>query len=119
MPWNQQNYPQSINSLEEQTRNRAIEIVNMLVDEAYDEGYAISIAMSQAKQWVKTNMTDNNNRDVHVLPHPKGWALRRVGGERASFVFGSKHEARQSALDLVDDEDDVHIIIYDHDEGCD
>ena len=76
-----------------------------------------SIAMSQAKQWVKTNMTDNSHRDVHVLPHPMGWALRRVGGERASFVFASKHEARQSALDLIDDEADVHIIIYDH-EGC-
>ena len=50
MLWNRQDYPRTMKSLDEKTRNRAIEIANMLVDEAYDEGYAISIAMSQAKQ---------------------------------------------------------------------
>ena len=41
MLWNRQDYPRTMKSLDEKTRNRAIEIANMLVDEAYDEGYAI------------------------------------------------------------------------------
>jgi len=52
MPWTKDNYPDSMKNLETKTRNKAIEIANALVGkEEMDEGRAIPIAISQAKEW--------------------------------------------------------------------
>lgn len=41
-------------------------------------------------------------KNQHVVPHRSGWAVRRVGNERASSVHGTQREAmsaaRQTAL---------------------
>ena len=29
----------------------------------------------------------------HVVPHPKGWAVKPAGGQRASSVHGTQQEA--------------------------
>ncbi|ATX83515.1 DUF2188 domain-containing protein [Bacillus velezensis] len=54
MPWSMKDYPQSLKNLEEPVKKKAIEIANAMVDEGYEEGRAIPIATSQAKEW-KTN----------------------------------------------------------------
>lgn len=54
MPWSMKDYPQSLKNLEEPVRKKAIEIANAMVDEGYEEGRAIPIATSQAKEWKKT-----------------------------------------------------------------
>ena len=51
MPWTKYNYPNSMKNLEEETRNKAIEIANSLLDDDYDELRSIAIAISQAKEW--------------------------------------------------------------------
>ncbi|NDJ84710.1 MAG: hypothetical protein GYB66_02385 [Chloroflexi bacterium] len=51
MPWTTEDYPASMKNLEEVIRNKAIEIANALLEEGYEEGRAISIAISQAKKW--------------------------------------------------------------------
>ncbi|AOC89960.1 uncharacterized protein BARD7_00455 [Bacillus amyloliquefaciens] len=51
MPWSMKDYPQSLKNLEEPVRKKAIEIANAMIDEGYEEGRAIPIATSQAKEW--------------------------------------------------------------------
>ncbi len=51
MPWNQSYYPNSMQHLDPLVREKAIEIANALLAEAYDEGKAIRIAIAQAKRW--------------------------------------------------------------------
>lgn len=51
MPWSMKDYPQSLKNLEEPVKKKAIEIANAMVDEGYEEGRAIPIATSQAKEW--------------------------------------------------------------------
>lgn len=51
MPWNKKDYPDSMKNLTKPVKEKAIEIANALVDEDYEEGRAISIAIAQAKKW--------------------------------------------------------------------
>jgi uncharacterized protein YdaT len=56
MPWNKNNYPDSFKNLNEKTRNKAIEIGNALLEkENMDEGRAIAIATSKAKEWADSD----------------------------------------------------------------
>jgi len=51
MPWDESYFPHSMVNLAPAVRTKAIEIANALLEEGYDEGRAIRIAISQAKRW--------------------------------------------------------------------
>lgn len=53
MPWNEDRYPASMKGLAPIVRAKAIEIANALLEEGYDEGKAIRIAIARAKQWAE------------------------------------------------------------------
>ena len=54
MAWNKNNYPESMKNLPEEVRDKAIEIANALVEkEDMDEGKAIPISISKAKEWAE------------------------------------------------------------------
>jgi uncharacterized protein YdaT len=53
MPWNEAYYPQSMRKLPLEIRLKAIEIANALLEEGYDEGKAIRIAIAKAKEWAE------------------------------------------------------------------
>lgn len=36
-------------------------------------------------------------KDLHVVPHPGGWAVKREGADRASSVHDTKKEAMDTA----------------------
>lgn len=38
-----------------------------------------------------------DKKNIHVVPHPEGWAVKREGAERASRVFDTKKEAEEFA----------------------
>jgi uncharacterized protein YdaT len=60
MPWNSAYYPVSMRHLDPLVRAKAIEIANALLEEGYDEGRAIRIAIAQAKRWRQHQaMADN------------------------------------------------------------
>jgi hypothetical protein len=40
-------------------------------------------------------------RDVHVVPHSDGWAVRREGAERASSVHDHKVDAIEAGRDFA------------------
>lgn len=105
MPWTPADFPASMKNLDIKTRNKAIEVANALLHDGYDEGRAIPIAISTAKKWAAADNDDpemrNPDRDLHVVPHPDGWAVRGANRERASFVFPTMEEARDKALDMA------------------
>ena len=53
MPWNEVYYPKSMRNLPREVRLKAIEIANALLEEGYDEGTAIRIAIAKAKEWAE------------------------------------------------------------------
>ena len=55
MPWDTNNYPDSMNNLDESTRNKAVEIANALLEEGMNKGKAIAIATKKAKEWKKNH----------------------------------------------------------------
>ncbi|HXW64401.1 MAG TPA: hypothetical protein VEK74_04915 [Burkholderiaceae bacterium] len=53
MPWTSDYYPASMRHLSPATREKAIEIANALLAEQMQEGMAIRVAISRAKQWAQ------------------------------------------------------------------
>ena len=53
MPWSSERYPPAMAHLPEPVRAKAIEIANALLEEGYDEGTCIRIAIAQAKHWAE------------------------------------------------------------------
>ncbi|BAL25696.1 hypothetical protein [Azoarcus sp. KH32C] len=51
MPWNPERYPPAMQHLSPPVRQKAIEIANALLEQGYDEGKAIRIAIAKAKEW--------------------------------------------------------------------
>jgi uncharacterized protein YdaT len=51
MPWNESRFPAAMEHLAPVARAKAIEIANALLEEGYDEGKAIRIAIAKAKEW--------------------------------------------------------------------
>ena len=51
VPWTELRYPPSMANLPAGVRRKAIAIANALLEEGYDEGRAIRIAIAQAKRW--------------------------------------------------------------------
>jgi len=55
MPWNADYFPTSMRHLSPQTREKAIEIANALLEAGMAEGQAIRIAIAKAKQWASAH----------------------------------------------------------------
>jgi uncharacterized protein YdaT len=51
MPWDETYYPRSMQNLPPEVRSKAVEIANALLEEGYDDGTAIRIAIAKAKEW--------------------------------------------------------------------
>lgn len=60
MPWNESDFPHSMINLPPLTRSKAIEIANALLEEGYEEGRAIRIAIAQAKRWASHERTQDS-----------------------------------------------------------
>ncbi len=93
MPWSKSNYPASMKNMPAATRNKAIEIANSLLEEGYDEGRAIAIAQSQAREWARNHGEAGHADRVHVEPHARGWAVRSEDAQRPARVYDRKEDA--------------------------
>lgn len=120
-----EDYPASLKNLDKPVRKKAIEIANAMIDEGYDEGRAIPIATSQAKEWAENRSEreinaflengrettrdegDSNQRPQlaekreHVVKHEKGWAVKAEDAKRASDVKETKAEAVKRAKEIA------------------
>jgi uncharacterized protein YdaT len=120
MPYTKKDYPASMKNLVPEIREKAIDILNGLIEEEKMKiGYAIPTAISRAKDWAaKRNITippssDDDKKpgeDVHVLPHKRGWAVKKDNAERASKVFETKTEAVSGARNMAKENNSSLII---------
>jgi uncharacterized protein YdaT len=53
MPWSESHFPRSMANLPPLVRAKAIDIANALLEQGYEEGKAIRIAIAQAKRWAE------------------------------------------------------------------
>ncbi|WP_010278441.1 DUF2188 domain-containing protein [Paenibacillus senegalensis] len=104
MPWTKNDYPDSMKNLEERTRNKAIEIANSLLEEQYEEGRAISIAIAQAKKWEEDHPQTKDSTDhvhLHVVPEDGHWLVKKEGSSRVEARTSTKEEAVKKAKELA------------------
>lgn len=52
-----------------------------------------------------------SKKDIHVVPHDKGWATRKEGSERASGVYPTKDMALKHGRDQAQREK-VEVVIH-------
>lgn len=102
MAWTKNDYPDSMKNLDTKVRNKAIEIANALLDDNYEEGRAISIAISQAKEWDNEESgISSSDENQHVVPHDGKWAIKKEHSQRASYVFDTKQDALDRAKEIA------------------
>ncbi|SIS48984.1 DUF2188 domain-containing protein [Salimicrobium flavidum] len=141
MPWNTQDYPDSLKNLDTAVRKKAITIANAMLDQGYKEDRAIPIATEQAKEWYETasdqdinqvkQMTDrqletrddNNPEDSrpellekgeHVLSHEDGWAVKAQDAKQPSDVFEKKEDAVRRAKEIAENKG-TNVVIHKED----
>lgn len=98
MPWSKNDYPDSFKNLDTDVRNKAIEIANALLRDNYDEGRAISIALSQAKDYVHG---DEEQPVYEIRSHDEGWQLKKKGSKKAILIEETKEELMDEAKRYV------------------
>ncbi|MBN8235952.1 DUF2188 domain-containing protein [Halobacillus kuroshimensis] len=140
MPWDNDDYPSSLKNLDTAVRKKAIDIANAMLDEGYEEGRAIPIAIEQAKEWSShadeeerkkvKQMSDKALRSrgedqdgesesrpelmdkgEHVLSHDQGWAVKAEGAEKPSNVYETKQEAVNRAKEIAENKG-TQVIIH-------
>lgn len=105
MPWDMNDYPNSMKNLEGPIKKKAIDIANRLTEEGYAEGRAIPIAISQAEKWAGAEQPPQ-----HLVPHSDGWAIKEEHAKKASFVFSTKEEALKKAKSIASNQETQLII---------
>lgn len=124
MPYTQKEYPNSLKNLPTEVRNKAIDILNSLIEEKHmDENMAIPTAISRAKDWavnrgidISDSDTDEkeHGKDLYIIPRENQWIIKKEKADRASFVFKNKKDAIDKAFDMAKDMH-VNVSIYDAD----
>lgn len=127
MPWNMQDYPDSLKNFDELLRKKIIDIANALEESGYEDDQAIPIAISQGKEWyenaskkdleefdmeAKPSKNDDHDtsstnpdlldEDVEVFYEDDQWKVRTVKAERAAERFDKKAAALKRAKEIAD-----------------
>lgn len=124
MPWSKDDYPASMKGLDPQTRDKAIEIANSLLEDGYEEGRAIAIAQSQAKESTGQGGgggqqsgggqggQQSGGSPQHVVPQGDEWAIRKEGSQQATKTFDNKQEAEDEAKEMAQNQN-TDLVIHD------
>ena len=107
MPWDKNNFPNSMKFLHPEVREKAIEIANVLIDEGREAGIAIATAISRAKDWavnhdvIEPEQSDTDIKqhgaDQYVIPYDNQWGIKSEGDEKPELVFKRKDKAIKKA----------------------
>lgn len=128
MPYTTKDYPSSLKNLEKIERRKAIDIINAMLEEGYDESRAIPVGTEQAQEWYKNasedeieelenkNITQHEDdpdskgpeladNDVEVFFEDKEWKVQTKGADKASDTFEYKKDAVARAEEIVENRD--------------
>ena len=136
MPWNMQDYPDSLKNFEPLLRKKIIDIANALEESGYEDDRAIPIAINEGKEWynnasqserddfdkeanpqkVDDHDTSSANpdlidNDVEVFYEEEQWKVKTVDAERASDTFDNKADAIERAKEIAENRD-AKVISY-------
>ncbi|TFB24456.1 DUF2188 domain-containing protein [Filobacillus milosensis] len=138
MPFDRTDYPSSLKNLNEATRLKAIEIMNAMLDEGYDEDEAIPIATEQAKEWYANangqerqemrdksakelkKHDDHNSRPelmdkgVKVFKQKDEWAVKTKTAKRPSDLYNKKDDAIERGKEIAKNKE-TYLEVYDQD----
>jgi uncharacterized protein YdaT len=103
------NYPQTMKALPPRVRRKAVELGNQFLAEGYQMQRAMIIAMSMAREWAEHRQAVRE-RNLHVVPHHRGWMVRRVCGPE--MTFADKTCALSYAVEMARAEG-VYVIAHD------
>lgn len=112
MPWNNNDYPDSMKNLDADVRDKAIEIANALIKDNYEEGRAISIATSQARKAIHGD--EEKRVTYEVISRETDWVLRKTDGRRAILVEDTKEDLLVKAKPYVNEQNGI-LNIYEED----
>ena len=129
MPWNMQDYPDSLKNFNEVERKKIIEIMNAMEASGYKEEDLIPIAIQQGKEWYQsasdkeiaeakqaTNPKKSDNHDTesanpdlmdedvqvkYDYEHAQ-WQVITVKAKRAADTFDLKEDAMKRAKEIAD-----------------
>lgn len=126
MPYTKKNYPNTYKNIDEITRLKAIDILNAMIKDGYEEENAIPIALSQAKKWAadadgqdkealkRKDITkhkkketssahlQNANITVYYDHEEKMWAVKSEGAKKVAAYYKTKKEALKEAQTTAD-----------------
>lgn len=135
MPWDMNDYPDSMKNMEPLVRKKAIDIANAMEEEGYEEGRLIPIAQSQAKEWYdnaskeekeafkneknpsKEDTHDSSgnpelaDNDVEVFYEDDEWKVQTKGAKRPDQTFNKKEEAVKRAEEMAENKESK-VIVY-------
>jgi len=118
-------YPDSLKNLERLERRKAIDIINAMLEDGYDENRAIPIGTEQAQDWYKSASDDDLKKlenkdlqkhdddddsrgpelidnDVEVCYEEDEWKVKTVGAKQASATYDKKQDAEKRAKEIAD-----------------
>ena len=129
MPWDMNDYPDSMKNFDPLLRKKAIDIANALEEEGYDDDRAIPIAQAQAGEWFdnaseeekeafrneknpsKEDEHDSSanadliDNDVEVIFEDGVWKVQTVDAQRPDQTFEYKEDAVGRAEDVARNKD--------------
>ncbi|MGO4942518.1 DUF2188 domain-containing protein [Ruoffia tabacinasalis] len=136
MPWNMQDYPDSLKNFEPLLRKKIIDIANALEESGYEDDRAIPIAINEGKDWynnasqserdafekeanpqkdddhdTSSANPDLLDNDVEVFYEDEQWKVKTVDAERASDTFDKKSNAIERAKEIAENRD-ANVISY-------
>lgn len=125
MPYTKNDYPDSMKNMKEIERLKAIDILNAMLKDGYDESRAIPIAISQAKEWYedasnkeksemkKEDVTDHKKSDnpsaklqnadviVEYSKEDEKWRVISKGADKADSLHDKKSDALDRAKEIL------------------
>ncbi|GAB3059505.1 DUF2188 domain-containing protein [Salinicoccus sesuvii] len=124
MPYSMDDYPDSLKNMEKLERKKAIDIINALLEEGYDDGRAIPIGTEQAKEWYSDaskkeldalkdkDVTEHEDdpgqqggkiadNDVEVFFEDDEWKVQTKGAKRPSNTYDNKSDAKNRAEEIA------------------
>ena len=125
MPYTKKDYPDSMKNLDETVRIKAIDILNAMLKDGYEERKAIPISISQAKEWHKdaSNKEKSDAKKEDVTKHKKSknssaklqdadviveyvkdkekWRVISKGAKRADSLHDKKTDAIKRAKEIM------------------
>lgn len=128
MPWDTQDYPDSMKNFDPVLRKKMIDIANAMEEAGYDEDELIPIAIDQGKEWYdnaskeeieeyeaedapsKSDDHDTEGQNPDLMDNDvevkwddeeKEWYVKTVGAERASDRYDNKDDAMKRANEIA------------------